>query len=201
MGWRLTLAIAAVSALVVAGVLVVYGAGELGLRVGIRTTARLGVILFSVTFAASALNSLYRSRWSKWLLRNRRYLGVGFAAIHLQHAALIVALASAHTESFLATTSMTSIIGGSVGYLWLAAMVATSFDRTAAAIGRRAWIVLHRSGMYVIWAIFVFSYLGVSLVKPGYAVLLVLLLAAYGMRVAAALRRRRRRPALLSRAA
>ena len=42
------------------------------------------------------------------------------------------------------------IISGSVVFLLIAAMAATSFDRTAAMIGPRAWRLLHTIGGYYI---------------------------------------------------
>jgi hypothetical protein len=189
--WRLTGWIAAIGALASTLALALYGTDEPGLRVAIRVTARLGAIVFTAAFAASALNALYRRRWTKWLLRERRYIGVGFACVHFMHAALISALAILHTESFFATTAMTSIIVGSVGYAWLAAMVATSTDRTAAALGRRAWKVLHVSGMWGLWGIFVFSYAGRALTNPIYGALLSILLLALVARIAAAVATRR----------
>jgi hypothetical protein len=44
--------------------------------------------------------------------------------------------------------------------------------------------------MYVLWGIFVFSYVGRAFVHPLYAGLVALLVVAYGVRVAAVLKRR-----------
>ena len=40
---------------------------------------------------------------------------------------------------YAAATSIASYIFGGIGYAFIVAMAATSFDRTAAAIGPRAW--------------------------------------------------------------
>ena len=167
-----------------------HGAGEEGLRVAVRTTARLSAVLLAVTFATSSLNALARSGSSKWLLRNRRHLGLGFAVMHFGHLGVVLALALLHTASFRATTAMSSVAGGSIGYVWLAAMTVTSFDGTRKRIGPRAWRALHTSGMWVLWAIFVFSYVGRAFSQVIHAVFLGVMLSALGVRVASRLRGR-----------
>lgn len=183
--WGIT-AVAALAGLVaIAASFALHGAGEVGLRAAIRATARIAVVLFSVTFASSALNALSRSPASKWLLRHRRQLGLGFAAVQFAHLGLVLTLVARHPESFWATTSLVSVIGDGVGYVWTAAMSVTSFDRTTAWLGRRAWTALHKSGMYVLWGIFVFSYVGRAGAQPLYAILFGLLALSYVLRLCA----------------
>ena len=45
--------------------------------------------------------------------------------------------------AYAAATIAASYIFGGIGYAFIIAMAATSFDRTAAAIGPRAWRILH----------------------------------------------------------
>lgn len=186
--WGLVGLISAVLALGTALVLAVYGTGESGLRTGIRVTARTSYALFLAAFVASSAAAVFPSRLSKWLLRSRRALGVSFAVSMGMHGALILALAMAHRASFFAGVNATSLIGGGAGYVLIALMTATSFDRSAKWLGRRRWKALHTTGMYYLWIVFMFSYLGRAH-SPAYAVLVGLLLLALGLRVAAALRR------------
>jgi len=190
--WALVGWSAVVVLLLVAAVFVVLGVGEPGLRSGIRVTARTSVALFLAAFAASACAALHPSPLSKWLLRNRRALGVSFAVSMGVHGALIVALWQTHRESFLASVAPTTLLGGGVGFVFIALMAATSFDRTAALLGRRAWKVLHTVGMYYLWVVFAFSY-GPRAHAPAYALLFGLLLLALGLRLGATARRLRRR--------
>jgi DMSO/TMAO reductase YedYZ heme-binding membrane subunit len=129
-------------------------------------------------------------------MRNRRDLGVGFAVLHFGHLAFIVALAIEYTDSFFATTAMSSIVGGGVGYVWLLAMTVTSFKGPTKALGRRNWVWLHKSGVYVLWGIFTASYLPMMGRGPLYVLLVLALLLAYFLRVAAVVRRRGRRDSL-----
>ena len=39
-------------------------------------------------------------------------------------------------------------------------MTATSFDRTARAVGKRAWRIGHTAGVWLLWGIFANTYVG-----------------------------------------
>ena len=64
-----------------------------GVRMVIRFTARTSLVLFCLAFSAAALARLWPNAWTRWLRRNRRYLGVSFAASHAIHAVAILAFA------------------------------------------------------------------------------------------------------------
>jgi methionine sulfoxide reductase heme-binding subunit len=194
-GWPLVWVFFAITVGSLAATALVHGTGEDALRSGLRTTARLGALVFSVVFAASSLNALFRAAWSKWLLRNRRYLGLGFGVIHLGHGVLIVLLAALYPVSFQATTDAVGLIGGSIGYVFVILMMATSFDGAVRLLGRRRWQALHKIGMYVLWGIFVFTYAPLAALAPQYIPLAALVLAAFAVRLVAFFRQRSRRHA------
>jgi DMSO/TMAO reductase YedYZ heme-binding membrane subunit len=172
------------------GVLLAEGTGESGVRLLIRATARSSLLIFTFAFSASSLRRLWQSDATAWLLRNRRQIGVSFAVSHFIHLAAIVALVRGWPDSFWAETPTLTLVGGGTGYVFIAAMTATSFDRSAAWLGRRSWRRLHLTGSWVIWSIFAFSYAGrVAAGLLGFLPLLLLLL------VPPVLRWRARRPA------
>ena len=104
-----------------------------GVRMVIRFTARTSLVLFCLAFSAAALARLWPNTSTRWLRRNRRYLGVSFAASHAIHAVAIAAFAVMDPAGYAAATSIASYIFGGIGYAFIIAMTATSFDRTAAA--------------------------------------------------------------------
>jgi hypothetical protein len=93
------------------------------------------------------------------LLRNRRYLGVSFAVSHTFHLAAIVWLVVSSSD-FRHELEALPMIGGALGYVFLYAMTATSFDRSARWLGHKAWTALHTTGIYYLWFIFFFTYVG-----------------------------------------
>jgi DMSO/TMAO reductase YedYZ heme-binding membrane subunit len=175
-GWAALVVVAASAA-----TLGVHGAGEEGIRAVIRLTARTSFLLFTAAFAASALARRWPGGVTRWLLTNRRQLGVSFAVSHLVHLVAIVALAR-----------LTTVFGGAggaiaiLGYVAIAAMAATSFDRTAAWLGPRRWRRLHLVAGYYIWFLFLASYLPRTILgSPAYAPFVVVLLAVLALRLRA----------------
>jgi hypothetical protein len=139
-------------------ILLVAGGGEEGLRLVIRATARISVVLFTAAFAARSLSHAWPSPASRWLLANRRYLGVSFAVSHMTHLLAIFALGGWSLAGVVARSGITPVVLGGIAYAFLAAMTATSFDRTAAWLGPRRWSLLHTTGAYYIWTIFFVSF-------------------------------------------
>jgi sulfoxide reductase heme-binding subunit YedZ len=156
-----------------------------GMRMVIRFTARSSLLLFCLAFGAAALARLWPNAWTRWQRRNRRYLGLSFAASHAIHAAAIVAFAKMDPAGFVEATSPASYVFGGIGYAVLIAMSATSFDRTAALIGPRAWRALHLVGGYYLWFQFMVSFGKRVPAMPGYAAFLIPLLAVMALRLIA----------------
>jgi len=154
-GPRLVVAAAAGVMALVAAILSTPHPGESELRVTLRVTALVSATFFLAAFTASAWRRLRPTPTTRWLLRNRRYLGLSFAASHLVHGLAILALARRLPGGWGALPP-TTLAGGGAGYAFIAAMAATSNDRAVAALGRW-WHRLHTTGVYVLWFIFTFT--------------------------------------------
>lgn len=156
-----------------------------GVRMVIRFTARTSLMLFCLAFSAGALARLWPNAWTRWQRRNRRYLGITFAASHGIHAVAIACFAAMDPSGFMAATSTASYLFGGIGYAFIIVMTATSFDRTAAAIGPHAWRVLHLVGGYYLWFQFMVSFGKRIPAMPFYALFLIPLLLVMALRVIA----------------
>jgi DMSO/TMAO reductase YedYZ heme-binding membrane subunit len=156
-----------------------------GVRMVIRFTARTSLLFFCLAFGAAALARLWPNPWTRWQRRNRRYLGVTFAASHAIHAVAIVCFAIADPAGYAASTSAASYVFGGVGYAFIIAMAATSFDRTATAIGPRAWRILHLTGGYYLLFQFMVSFGKRIPDMPLYGLFLIPLLAVMVLRLIA----------------
>ncbi|MET3991280.1 hypothetical protein BjapCC829_35300 [Bradyrhizobium barranii] len=166
-----------------------------GVRMVIRFTARSSLLLFCLAFSAAALARLWPNAWTRWQRRNRRDLGLSFAASHAIHAVAIVAFAKMDPAGFVDATSAASYIFGGIGYAFIIAMSATSFDRTAALLGPQAWRVLHLVGGYYLWFQFMVSFGKRVPAMPLYAAFLIPLLAVMALRLIAMAAHPRRRTA------
>jgi DMSO/TMAO reductase YedYZ heme-binding membrane subunit len=184
-GWRLV----AVLTLVLIGLSVwIAGMRQFevdGVRMVIRFTARTSLLFFMLAFSAAALVRLWPNAWTRWQRRNRRYLGVTFAASHAIHAAAILCFATMDPAGYAGATSTASYVFGGIGYAFIVAMTATSFDRSAAALGPRGWRILHLTGGYYLWFQFMVSF-GMRIPgMPLYSLFLAPLLAVMALRLIA----------------
>ena len=191
-GPRLVGVASAVIVALCAMTLATAGIDEDGLRAVIRLTARTSLALFLSAFTAAAACRLRGGPWARWLLVNRRYLGLSFAVSHFLHLLAIVALATRLPDRFSGGTSASTMVVGGIGYVFVALMAATSNDASVSWLGTRRWKALHTVGAYWLWLVFLLTY-ALSIPRaPGYVVPVMLLLVAWGLRLAA----RGRRPAL-----
>lgn len=148
----------------------------------IRQTARLSLLLFTAAFAASSLLRLWPNDATRWMLRNRRWLGLSFALSHFVHLGAILALLQIDPD--FAIDGPTIVFGGAA-YVFIFALAATSFDAAVARLGKQRWRRLHATGTYYIWLLFILSYGPRALSSPAYVPPALLLLAALGLRLAA----------------
>jgi len=190
-GWGLTLRIALVLTVASVAVFVGGGVSEDSVRAWIRATARASVALFLLTFIARPLRQFVKNDATRWLLANRRYLGVSGAYAQLLHGIALVWLFSSFASY---EPDLVGLIGGGLGFALYFAMALTSSDAARAALGERTWNALHTAGAYWIWFVFTqtnagnipvaFEELGVGH-QVLYVGIVVVLLGAMGLRIAA----------------
>ena len=195
-GWRLTGVLSLLMTAMALYFLSVDGWDAEGIRLVIRATARTSLVLFVLAFTASAMVELLPSEVTRWQRRHRRYLGVSFAVSHLIHLIAIVSLASVDKALFWKLTNINTIVLAGTAYLFIAAMAATSFDRTAAWLGPRKWRLLHLLGGWYIWISFAVAVGKRVPLDPFYWPMAALVLAAAIVRLLAMARRNRRRVVL-----
>lgn len=188
-GWRLT---GLITVILIIMAVMVAGASATPVeaaRMVIRMTARTSLALFLLAFAAAALFKLWPSVMTQWLRANRRYIGVSFAVSHGIHAVAIIALANLDPALFKSLTNIGSFVGGGLAYLFIILMTMTSFDRTAALIGPKAWRILHTSGIWFLWISFALNFGKRIPQSPLYWIPVGFLLIALGVRIFARLKK------------
>ncbi len=194
-GWRLFFLLTAVLATLCAAIAGMHQFDTDGIRMVIRFTARTSLLFFCLAFSAAAIAHLWPNPWTRWQRRNRRHLGVTFAASHGLHAIAIVAFAAVDPIGFAKATSLASYVFGGVGYAFIIAMAATSFDRSAAWLGARAWRALHLVGGYYLLLQFTLSFGKRIPDMPLYALFLIPLALVFALRMIAMASRRTPRTA------
>lgn len=182
-GWNIVVWSAVAIGIIVAAIWLVDGINEQSMRMAIRATARTSCILFVCAFAASALQRIWTTGFTTWLLKNRRYLGVSLAVSHTYHAIALIGLWIVTSHN-----SPTFDPLGTLGYIFLIAMTVTSFKRPAALIGQTNWQILHTVGMHYFWLGFTLEFaLRIPKSMPIYLPLVIVLVLAMIVRLFAPL--------------
>lgn len=119
----------------------------------IQLSVRCAVPWLYIAFAASSLQVLFPGHFSRWLLRNRKYFGMCFAAAMAWQGLFILWMVTLHTDYYVNEVYvLRDAIEGVGGYAFLFAMTVTSFPKGRRLLNARQWRMLHLSGIYFLWA-------------------------------------------------
>lgn len=119
----------------------------------IQLSVRCAVPLLYIVFAASSVQVLWPGPYSLWLARNRKYLGLCFAAAMAWQAFFILWLVIAYTDYYVNEVYvLRDAIEGVVGYSFLIAMTVTTFMPVRRRMSPQSWKWLHKIGIYYLWA-------------------------------------------------
>ena len=118
----------------------------------IQLSVRCAVPWMFIAFSASSLQAVFPGAFSRWLLRNRKIMGLIFAAAMAWQLLFILWLVGIHTEYYVSEVYVLSdVLEGVVGYAFLTAMVLTSFKFGRSRLTPKQWKLLHKSGIYWLW--------------------------------------------------
>lgn len=116
-------------------------------------SVRMSVPFIYLVVAASALPVLLPGTFSTWLLRNRKYIGLCFAVAMAWQGLFIYVMSGFHRDYYYEEVFyLRDELEGSTGYLFLTAMVLTSFQFGRRLLDAQQWKLLHRTGVYFLWA-------------------------------------------------
>lgn len=119
----------------------------------IQLSVRCAVPLLYIAFAASSIQTLFPGPVGLWLLRNRKFIGLSFAAAMAWQGAFILWMVSAYGDYYADEVYvLRDAIEGLVGYTFLFAMTLTSFGFARKQMKLNQWKLLHMAGIYFLWA-------------------------------------------------
>jgi sulfoxide reductase heme-binding subunit YedZ len=153
---------------------------------------RLAAPYFLLTFGATPLHQLFPGRATRWLLANRRYVGLAFAVGAFCQLLPIVTLALRFQPALADIHSASSQFGEDCIYLTLVLMTVTSFRATNRHMSRTTWRRLHSSGIYLLAGLYGVTYVFSALYETDatYVVLGTAFVIAWGLRAVVWWRRR-----------
>lgn len=118
----------------------------------IQYSVRWSVPWLYLAFAASSLAVVAPSRASRWLLRNRRYIGLCFAAGMAWQLLFIVWMVVGHWGYYMENAyAFLNVAVQIPGYVLLILMTVTSFEPGRRKLSGRQWRTLHTYSIYFLW--------------------------------------------------
>ncbi len=159
-GWPLFYVIAGLSfAIILVGLATTGNSTPEATVAMIRLSVQLASPWIYLAFVATALVQLFPSSFSAWLLRNRRYVGLSFAAGFGWQAVFILVLLVLHGDYYATVLHDTAeFISRMLSYLLLLALTVTSFFPVRRVMDPRHWRLLHLVGIWYFWAAIWVSY-------------------------------------------
>jgi hypothetical protein len=148
--WLISLPMSVVMVIAMLGVDLSTGAG---VSTMIGFSVRWAVPFIYLVVAASAAQTLFPGPFPMWLLRNRKYIGLCFAVAMAWQGLFIFIMSIFFREYYYQDIYLLrDELEGTVGYIFLAAMVVTSFHFGRKYLTQTQWKLLHKSGLYFLWA-------------------------------------------------
>ena len=153
-GWRLfwlvSIPISLVMVFEMSGVDMSTGSGVSSM---IGFSVRFAVPVIFLVVASSSLQVLFPGAIPMWLLRNRKYIGLCFAVAMAWQGLFIFIMSNFFRDYYYEDIYLLrDELEGSVGYIFLVAMVLTSFQFARKHLTSKQWKLIHKSGLYFLWA-------------------------------------------------
>jgi len=116
-------------------------------------SVRFAVPLIFLVVAASSVQALFPGPFPIWWLRNRKYLGLCFAVAMAWQGTFIFMMSLFFRDYYYEDIYLLrDELEGSVGYIFLPAMVLTSFSFARKYLSQKQWKLIHKSGLYFLFA-------------------------------------------------
>jgi sulfoxide reductase heme-binding subunit YedZ len=130
----------------------------------IRLSVQLASPWVFLAFVATPMTQLFPGNFSKWLLRNRRYMGLSFAAGFGWQAVFIAVLLTLHNVYYWEELhNATDLYLRMASYVFLFALTITSFFPVRRRMRPKHWRWLHLAGIWYFWAAIWASYAPMAL--------------------------------------
>jgi hypothetical protein len=120
----------------------------------IQFSVRLAVPWLFIAFASASLVVLFPGNVTRWLLRNRRIIGLCFVAGMAWQLLFILWMVLGFWDYYINEAySYFDLAEQIPGYLIIFAMTITSFRFGRSKLSAKQWKILHTGGIYFLWGV------------------------------------------------
>ena len=149
-----------------------------------RLMIRIAVVLFSLSFTASALARLFPSAVTSWLLGNRRNFTISFVAAFVLHLCAISRFYVLDASLFWLVSPPVLIVLRGLGVAFIVLMLLDALNGS----GMRRWVAVNTVAEYYIWASFFLGFAKRVVLDRFYFLPVVLLILALALKVSGEVR-------------
>jgi DMSO/TMAO reductase YedYZ heme-binding membrane subunit len=119
----------------------------------IQFSVRFAVPFIFLVVAISSVQVLFPGPLPMWMLRNRKYIGLCFAVAMAWQGFFIFMMSNFHRAYYYENVYLLrDELEGTIGYIFLPAMVVTSFNFGRKHFNATQWKLIHKSSLYFLWA-------------------------------------------------
>jgi len=148
--WLISVPMSIVMVIAMTGVDLTTGPG---VSTMIGFSVRWAVPFIFLVVAISSLQILFPGPIPLWLLRNRKYIGMCFAVAMAWQGLFIFTMSVFFRDYYYDDIYfLRDELEGSTGYIFLTAMVVTSFRFARKHLTPKQWKLIHKSGLYFLFA-------------------------------------------------
>ena len=116
-------------------------------------SVRWAIPFIYLVVAASSVRYLFSGPFPIWWMKNRKYIGLVFAVAMAWQALFIFMLSTVYRDYYFEQVFyFRDELEGSVGYIFLVAMVITSFQFARKKLNQAQWKLIQKGGVYFLWA-------------------------------------------------
>jgi len=120
----------------------------------IQVSVRCSVPWLYLAFASSSIQALFPSPFGRWLIRNRRYIGLSFAGGMAWQLFFILWMVIGYNDYYANEVFVDiDLLIQVLGYMSLTAMTVTSFMPVRRKMSPRQWRTLHIVSIYYLWGV------------------------------------------------
>ena len=114
---------------------------------------RFAIPIIFIIVATSSLLTLFPNDFTRWLMSNRKFIGMSFAVAMFWQGVFIAVISIVHRDYYFENIFLfRDELEGTIGYILMAAMVLTSFMLVRKKLTKNQWDLVQKSGMYFLWA-------------------------------------------------
>jgi len=153
-GWGLFWLVSTpISAIIAYETMITDLSGGEGVSHMIGFSVRFAIPFIFLVVAGSSVQTLFPGAFASWWLRNRKYIGLCFASAMVWQGVFIYSVSTFYRDYYYGDIYLfRDELEGSVGYIFLASMVVTSFHFGRKYITLAQWKLIHKAGIYFLFA-------------------------------------------------